>query len=1157
MNDFSNTYFKKFLQDFLFNICQDYTYSLVKDDNLYISNNINTIRNNIKNRIDFYLSDCFTCLLSYLNSRLVDIAYKEYVPFVDSIVNMIISARNLNEKRYKPVVSNRNECQKVATFLDTRISASFIKTLKTTFGTIPSKSNQHTKYAGFMKRLCIQILKRNSGCDYHVPPIWIENARDVYEYYKVGIILKRILKIIEKPFRISDIAGLIDEYYLSFQRKTGININDYHFDCISNLSDKKTVIDNLHVLIKVVDDYKGLNRQSQMLRIIARRVEDKKSDIIELHEKELLEPSFVSCVSSTNETNQIVGDINVKSFMNLQYQKLQKTCVNTVCQEIAILTMNCDDVQVLHSSTNNESVFALEFFFAGAPYKLHYTRKNCWFPCVTHATKARALDKDQLKDYKGPTNRTSIKRFNKEVDALAVSSATTETIYEEGWDDCDCTGIELKNVPDNFALSRVQKQLSPSNWQGRSIIDLILRDILFLGDRGIPILKNNTLHVIRPAILGFRFDNPAGDTVTNSSGKQGSNSPCRHCKIMKQTWVNWSNCIAYANEYDVLSNKRSRSIFMSALSSLERDDLLRIISLVSLFQIGDEKNLAQIIDPIPSECRDIYLVQDISNLLLSCSIEHTVYWSAPVTSYYPPCVPKNGNIGTNPQYSVGTIDFKNVISGNHVANYLDGMHVSENCGEDFHGMMYEKQDQQSSISESLCQELIKDFIIPEGTFLTSSEFSRHSILYAKYIFECNKKYLPVKIQLIIDTYLPSARNTYSSRSLTSNEKLHFILIYSQFLFPSSVVDHFCASYIRLFAVLGRIYTCRGSMETFYSLHSRLICLLNMIENEKLLDSSTINDHLLVHTDLSYLHMGPLKAVDCYEAEWTFKDFKNPIISPDPFVTLFKTQMDNTMAKIFEGINNNTTQFELSNNPSCIICDEFKNLTYEHVAIRILSAYKSSCHYQYCNTIAILTLWDIEATGTLHSFLENTFFTTKSNPILYVRETSSTVFPSSLEETIEFQKRIRGLSWRAELNVIPLLPSIQLYSTCCFNSYIYNSHDVPYSSMTREFFLNNYKSHNFGIIVDIYGFGHLITFYGFFSVLINGVTYPLCYCSEIPIKYLFDEPSQFIFEVIKPCSQKLVKTVISMDRIRPAIIIEKIVSDNLLVLNDKTFSAQYV
>ena len=36
------------------------------------------------------------------------------------------------------------------------------------------------------------------------------------------------------------------------------------------------------------------------------------------------------------------------------------------------------------------------------------------------------------------------------------------------------------------------------------------------------------LHLASVFIL-FLFDNPAGDTITNSSGKQGTNIPCRNC----------------------------------------------------------------------------------------------------------------------------------------------------------------------------------------------------------------------------------------------------------------------------------------------------------------------------------------------------------------------------------------------------------------------------------------------------------------------------------------------------------------------------------------------------------------------------------------------------------------------------------------------------
>lgn len=41
-------------------------------------------------------------------------------------------------------------------------------------------------------------------------------------------------------------------------------------------------------------------------------------------------------------------------------------------------------------------------------------------------------------------------------------------------------------------------------------------------------IQKNMLHLASVFII-FRFDNPAGDTITNSSGKQGTNIPCRNC----------------------------------------------------------------------------------------------------------------------------------------------------------------------------------------------------------------------------------------------------------------------------------------------------------------------------------------------------------------------------------------------------------------------------------------------------------------------------------------------------------------------------------------------------------------------------------------------------------------------------------------------------
>ena len=40
---------------------------------------------------------------------------------------------------------------------------------------------------------------------------------------------------------------------------------------------------------------------------------------------------------------------------------------------------------------------------------------------------------------------------------------------------------------------------------------------------------NNTLHLISQSIFRFRFDNPAGDCISNSNGKQSSYNPCRKC----------------------------------------------------------------------------------------------------------------------------------------------------------------------------------------------------------------------------------------------------------------------------------------------------------------------------------------------------------------------------------------------------------------------------------------------------------------------------------------------------------------------------------------------------------------------------------------------------------------------------------------------------
>lgn len=1082
---------------------------------------------------------------------------------IKNYTNMVISMHDLFSCRNTAYEGNETEYNTASEFYEKSVSSDVILAIMMKYKTSNSPQKDHRKYCYGIKRMLEDIMVRNSSCSCHVPPLWIRNAKEVYSFYKLRAILMKIidsLPPVKEHYVLLDIAYHVEQYYLQFINTTHINIDGFEILNIGNIDVSKVLL-NIKTIQLYVQNYGGLNSQMDLLCRIEKILQERsiEQNAISLDEKSLLEPSFVLSESNYQSNKDLLECSAVKRFLNNQFNYINTSSVTSVSHEVSIITVSCDDVELVKRSSIATSVFVLECFFAGAPFNLQHTGKNCWFSCLVPVTKQRELLTGTACQPPKQMTRASIRRFFHEIDNRTVDSAVIKTITDINWDNSPMNGLDFNSITDTRSFSRSQMQVTPSNWLGRQVTNVLINDFKLLGDRGIVILDHNTIHFVKPAIIGFRFDNPAGDLLANSSKKQSSNQPCRDCDITMQYWNQTTNMLSYADEWDIYDDKDNRKVFFSSLSLLERDDLLRIIPLVNLFSDGDEPTIATLLDDQESCYRDQYLINELSKLLTICKNEQTTLWTAPISYYCPPKTEKYGYKGTNPEFSIGKINLDNLICGFNSLKSKDYMHYADNKGKDFKSIATNTKEKKEKFLIPLNKELQKDFIIAKGVTLSYPCFSSFSLNFAYYIYLINKKYLPLQVRTIIESFLcfPSEKgngNSSINHSLNSNEKLHFILIYSLFLFPACICDHYLFSYIRLFYVLGRIYNCRRNLKEFNILFREVVFLNYLLENECIVDSSTINDHIFLHEDLSYLYLGPPKALDCYEPEWSFSSLKNPNITPNLIQTLFKNQMNNTIASMFK--KTEKQPFILSGDVNSCIKNEFCNYSIIQFSVRVLSAFNSSCRYCLSSVIPILTLWDIEATSSLSIFLSNEFFTKKYTPCLTRDIMNPNVFPSTDDEIQQFTERISDASWKDDIKMIPHPCNVSTFSSIKTINGQYHSLPPSFSYINKKILLSGNINQCFGLVTDYKGNPHLLSFCCFFMVDIHSTPYYLCVCQEIPISFILDNPYSQVFRVNNCNIYNLKHTIISMDRINPVIFVDEVVSDNAIGFCDKTFIAQY-
>ena len=1155
-----------FESEWLTNVCQDIVFSTAFRKDIDWNQEKETLIQRIEYIFHISLVNCFSEFGYNVNKKITDKVYTLYNSLIKGFVNMVFSIRDLHNNRFDYREANKNEIKKVDHFLDSPVSKSLLEKLSTEYSILQSKADCKNICMSSIKRLCTQIKERYSECDYNVPVNWLREARTVMKYFKLRCYLMKIFERVQvntlDSICLTDVESYLYSYYHLFCDVTGLSNSNYPGMSMDESCVKSVIISNIKILKDMVWEYKGLDSQYDLLCQIESKLHaiTNNTDIPDYDMKELLEPCFTPCFDGSNRTDINLSQDSIKKFLDIQYDCVHTDCINHFVNELAVVTISCDDVEVFKSSQNGRSTFVLECFFCGVPYFLHFTGKNCWFSCILPATKPRELENGNSKTFVNieSMNRISIKRQYRELDQENTIHAAVDMIYDGIVDNRNVEGVLLKNVNENFVFCRSQTQLSPANWLGREITTLVLRDFKFLGECGIPILFKDTIHYVFPSVLAFRFDNPAGDLLANSNGKQASNMPCRDCQVKKCYWNKHSNTLTYADGFDVLDDKKNRIVFVSTLTSLERDDLYRIISLISLFHEGDEYMIMRMLEPDESEVFDNYCIEEIKRLLVICDIEHIVFWIPPTSVFYPPNTDKYVQ-GTNPVNSVGRVELEDTPSGRNTLKSKDKMHIQDNTGKEFIEGLKKKKNTKQDSNTTFVNELQRDGIIPSAITITSSSFTDYSIYYARFIYEENKQYLPLSVRNIIESIIPGRDHngnpiTVDSIQLNSHQKLHFTLIYSQFLFPASVVDHFLFSYVRFFNVLGRIYCCRSDLHTFHVLYREMIFLLNMIENEKFLNSCTINDHLYIHDDLSYQFVGPSKEIDCYEPEWSFFPIKKTIPTPNSLVTLYKKQMDITITSLFCPYNSYQEE-SLSDVIKPCDVDHFYKMSFSQFAIRVISCYNSSCRYKESCTSAIITLWDIEATSTLENYINGGFINNKVEPRLFTLDNN--YFPSQDTVIEHFASITRGDNWRKDITLIPALTRIIVYQKCHFHGINFKTQNTPYPKMKNDDYLNSNNENTYGIIIDYKGFPHLVTFLAFFSVPMNGKDYIMTYCHNIPISFLMDQPTPYVFKVNKSCKKTPVHSIISMDRIHPVIFVKAVSSDDILGINNKTFTAQYI
>ena len=866
------------------------------------------------------------------------------------------------------------------------------------------------------------------------------------------------------------------------------------------------------------------------------------------------------------------NDIELQQLLNIL-----KTCENyvpveTISKDLIPLSLSYDGVSIHKNSSNSNSVIPITAYFENSPFFLKYTSTDMWFATCSYSNQStgRKGEMDKIvntsdKPILGITKMNNSKRANLkrqeklEDEVVRKSKKQNKIVVTKHYEDSKQKLNAVSEKSYYFSEQSIP-QLSPSEGEAKQMMDLVMQDIFRLSQYGFPIINKTHIHYIYPVVTFLKFDNPAGDSLDNNKGLQSSFRCCRDCEMIKKSWIPSTNTLSNDIEHDDDDNKLERTILSTAFAGLDRDDCLRVLSLVNYLSSLPENEIARIIYPTELD-KDVkyieHLIEIIKALKDACIKDPHFLWIGPVTDYWP-CYSSEEFNKTKEKINENYFGYLNVLIssflGKDLFRFKDIMHILENLYGYFDCFLKtalkdipletmatkskkatkrdkDKKSEKPPVSMLFKRELLFDNIIYKD--LPSPNFPIDIYIAARNLVEANNCHLK-GLKSIIDIFLPpiicydKIKLTESQKTLNAEESMKGLFCICIWLFYNYGNAELLSTYVRLFHALGRFYYLSGSVEEALALQKEIRILVFYLENEKCLDSTSLIFHYCLHLFECYLFCGRLIEANCIYCESNYKKLKESPDSYNSLHTLSERLKEMTIYSILEDKTKQNTLFLLSVFDDGWITGQFRSISYAQLKIRILSSYKSTCSYRTACCSFLNTLEDIELCSTIPAFLANEMNKWNIQPNKIVK--SDYIVPSSDEEIMNFARKVIP-EWEQDNTVnSQSLSSIRLYHQCRIDGKTFSSVDKQLYELTNEYILQN--ENGFGLTIDVRGNIHLFAIMGYFSVQIKTENYPMAFVYEVPIThYCKEKPYNYCFKIC--CSDftyNPVKTVISINRL---------------------------
>ena len=1019
-------------------------------------------------------------------------------------------------------------------------------------------------FIGCMRTICAEIVERMEPNV--IPNTWKLNSVNITSYIISSKMLENIYSLLQNPNNSIDIINVINSDLTNI-----VVFFKGDEDFFKQMNGMEGIKKKIHYIEVQCNKLKGLPHHVELIKKINSILYPSHEDVSITTEQQIqvnntnsinlpFYPSFTSKAFVSKELlnkdvwNSFTSKYEAKNEDNTKdsKKKKQEKSLNRIIYQILNLSIACDGVAVFKNSIHGNSVFSVSAYIENAPVSHKHSFCDMWFLGIITCDKAKGLSWDVINTDGLQFERMSSKRAYIS-DCYDKQDQYYASIAKSGKQMCTHERIRIRPgdelitvvVPEGGLIETTCKDYTPADSNGRQLLQVVIEDIKHTSIDGLFFFYGETVYNVHPVISYFRYDNPAGDLITNNSGVQGTNLPCRNCFSSKSVYNEMTNTITSNILTDLSPYKSERTVFISALAGLDRDDPIRLLSVVNLLRSKPSSEIVSLIYPMKLDPSAMFfndLVQIVERLQLCCKKDPHLLWTAPCVDYWPMKDLSEWSERNN-RDALGYVDIMHDVFPMIMAAMLeDMMHKMENIGgysTDYFGSVILKGKTDSSNKKgnsnialaSFLREMKFDNIILDTDITTTMPASVY--LAATTLIDKNLKNLNA-LRRIALVFLPdlkkvgnNVKSFNSERQLTAHDKMIALFCLSIWLFYDYGDEFRLSTFVRLFYSLGRFYNFTGPLDEAYKIQQQIRVLLFYLENEMLLESVTLSFHQILHFFESYYYCGPLSLTSCIYPEWNYKRLELLSSSPNPVITLSNRVKDETICSIMCLKDNIISIAMKKEMKSERIKEMFHSIDYYQFGIRVVSAYCSSCSYRESSCCSLLTFVDIELCSSINSFLNNTVFSWSVQPQRIQPE--GCIFACTNDEIQAFANKI-CTNWKTDIDELNLNPSsLSLYESCIVNNKVCYSINKELIELKYSDFLTNQNS--FGVLVDVRRKVHIIAIMGYFCVKINKEDVPFIFGYDVPIRHYCEDDYNYCFYLQEQdFNYKASKIIIGLDRI---------------------------